>query len=174
MRAFAPLTLLIVLAVAVLAGCSSSSYGGSGSHSSSTLPASPTVASNPPLPTTTLTCPGGSLTVELATTADERTRGLSGRESMPRDAGMLFDLGTTQNTSFWMKDMRFALDMVWVTEDKRIAGVTEDVQPQPGTPDNQLRLYPPPVPVRYVLELNAGVAAERGLAAGTQLGFTIP
>ena len=87
---------------------------------------------------------------------------------------MLFDLGTTQNTSFWMKDMRFPLDMVWVTEDKRIAGVTADIQPQPGAPDNQLQLYPAPVPVRSVLELNAGVAAERGLGAGTQLSFTLP
>src|SRR6476660_9003938 len=114
MRAFIPLTLLIALSAAVVAGCSSSSYGGSGDHSSTIGPATPTVASNPPLPTTALTYPGGSLTVELATTADQRTRGLSGRDSMPRDAGMLFDLGTTQNTSFWMKDMRFPLDMVWV------------------------------------------------------------
>lgn len=174
MRAFAPLTLLAALFAAIIAGCSSSSYGGNGNHSSTTAPASPTVASNPALPTTTLSYPGGSFTVELATTAEERTRGLSGRESMPRDAGMLFDMETNQNTSFWMKDMRFPLDMVWIGEDKRVTGVTADVQPQPGASDSQLKLYPSAGAVRYVLELNAGVAAERGLVAGTQVSFTIP
>ena len=173
MRVFAPSTLLITLFALFVAACSGTSYGGR-DHSSTVQPASPTVASNPPLPTTMLTYPGGSLTVELATTAEERTRGLSGRESMPRDAGMLFDLGVVQNTSFWMKDMRFPLDMVWIGEDKRITGVTTDVQAQPGAADSQLKLYPSTGPVRYVLELNAGVAAEPRLDAGTQLSFTIP
>jgi uncharacterized membrane protein (UPF0127 family) len=112
--------------------------------------------------------------VEVASTPAQSERGLGYRDSLAPDAGMIFDLHETRVPTFWMKGMRFALDMVWIGEDKRVAGVTTNVQPQPGAPDEQLRRYSAPLPVRYVLELNAGAAARLGMIDGAQLTFALP
>ncbi len=112
--------------------------------------------------------------VEVATTPTQSQRGLGYRDALPADAGMLFDLRTSRLQQFWMKGMRFPLDMVWIGEDKRVVSITADIPPQPGVPDAQLRKYTADAPVRYVLELNAGTAARFGLAPGTQLDFTLP
>lgn len=117
---------------------------------------------------------GGTLRVEVALTPEEHVRGLGGRDSLPADSGMLFDLDRPRVPGFWMKDMRFALDMVWIDEAMRIAGVTPDVQPEPGVPDASLRRYSPDEPVRYVLELNAGAASRLGLSAGERVSFELP
>jgi len=87
---------------------------------------------------------------------------------------MLFDLEKAGTTSFWMKGMRFALDMVWIDENRRIVGVTANVPAPRGTPAEQLPLYPSPDTTRYVLEVNAGVASDRSLDEGTELAFTLP
>jgi len=115
-----------------------------------------------------------SIDVEVATTAAQSERGLGYRDSLGTDAGMIFDLHTTTRPTFWMKGMRIPLDMVWIGEDKRVAGVAANVAPQPGVADDQLRRYSSDTPVRYVLELNAGAAARLGLAPGTQLAFALP
>jgi uncharacterized membrane protein (UPF0127 family) len=114
------------------------------------------------------------LRIEVATTPEQSERGLGYRDALPPDAGMLFDLGSTRTQAFWMKGMRFALDFVWIADDKRVLAVTPDVPPQPGAPDAQLHLFSPPAPVRYVLEINAGVSARLGIDAGTQLSFDSP
>lgn len=144
--------------------------------------ASPTASDGPPtaivtlgpLPTTTLTYPGGSLPIELAITEPARARGLGFRDLLPPDSGMLFDMQTTQVPTFWMKGMRFPLDMVWISDDKKIASVTANIPPQPGVADDKLVRYSPYAPVRYVLELNAGAAARLGLSDGMQVGFQVP
>ena len=64
--------------------------------------------------------------------------------------------------------------MVWITEDRTVAGVATDVQPQPGAADSDLTLYRSPAPVRYVLELNAGAAARLGFSDGARVGFDLP
>ena len=115
-----------------------------------------------------------SMRVEVASTADQSQRGLGYRDSLPEDAGMLFDLHETRVPGFWMKGMRFPLDMVWIGEDGRVAAVTENVPPQPGVADEGLGFTSPPVPVRYALELNAGAARRLGIVAGTQLAFDLP
>lgn len=126
------------------------------------------------LPVIDLVAPGGALRAEVARTPDERARGLGGRDGLDEGTGMLFDLESTRPASFWMKDMRFAIDMVWITADHRVAGVTADAQPQPGAADDALRRYASPAPVRYVLELRAGDAAAYGIAAGAALRFDMP
>lgn len=115
-----------------------------------------------------------SMRVEVASTPTQSERGLGYRDSLPEDAGMLFDLHSPRVPVFWMKGMRFPLDMVWIGEDKRVAGVTAGVQPQPGASDGQLRRVSPAVAVRYVLEINAGAAARQRIEMGTQLMFNLP
>ena len=131
-----------------------------------------TAAGQPRLRTIPLTHQGGTLHVELAATAQERQTGLGGRTAMGADEGMLFDLGDNRIASFWMKDTLIPLDMVWIAEDMRVTGVEASVQPQPGASDADLRSYTSQVPVRYVLELNAGEAARRGIGGGSLLEFT--
>jgi uncharacterized membrane protein (UPF0127 family) len=87
---------------------------------------------------------------------------------------MLFDLHETSVPTFWMKGMRFALDLVWIGDDERVVAVTANVPPQPGASDTQLRRYSPVAPVRYVLELNSGAAARLGFTPDAQLSFTLP
>jgi uncharacterized membrane protein (UPF0127 family) len=161
------LLLLLALMLSYAAAC-----GGDGARDPSMPPA--TVATDASARTIALQYDGGTLHVEVAQTPDERERGLGDRDALAEDSGMLFDLGKTRVPGFWMKGMRFPLDMVWIDDGMRIVGVTEDVQPEPGVPDAQLRRYSPDEPVRYVLELNAGAARRLGLAAGERVTFELP
>lgn len=110
--------------------------------------------------------------VDLAVTPEERSQGLSGRSSMGADRGMLFVYDEDGARTFWMPDMHFPLDMVWIRADCTVAGVTADVPNPPlDTPRDQLELYPSAGLVRFILELNAGQAAEHGIEAGGTVEF---
>ncbi len=108
---------------------------------------------------------GTSFLVEVADTPSARQQGLSGRESLGAECGMWFVFAQPQVATFWMKEMQFPLDIVWVTDELQIAGVAADV-PAPGTPNSALPRYSSGIPVRYVLEINAGMAAELGIEPG--------
>jgi uncharacterized membrane protein (UPF0127 family) len=73
-----------------------------------------------------------------------------------------------------MRDTRFPLDMVWITDDRRIAEITRDIQPEPGVEAGALRRYSPGVAVRYVLEISGGAARALGLEEGDVLQFQLP
>jgi uncharacterized membrane protein (UPF0127 family) len=161
---------LAMLALAL--SCFIVACGSSGARERSSTPETPAPA--PGARTIALQYDSGTLHVEVAQTPDERGRGLGFRDALAEDSGMLFDLGRTRVPGFWMKGMKFALDMVWIDEGMRIVGVTEDVQPEPGVEDAQLRRYSPDGPVRYVLELNAGAAQRLGLEAGGRVRFELP
>ncbi len=103
--------------------------------------------------------------VELALTDGERQRGLMFREHLDDDAGMLFVFERAKPQSFWMKNTRLALDMIFIGEDGTIAGIVENAEPL----TTQSRRVP--APSRYVLELLAGSARKRGLAAGQRVTF---
>ncbi len=109
---------------------------------------------------------------EVAQTPQERTQGLSGRASLAEDGGMLFVHQEDRRMTLWMKDMRFALDFIWISADGRVVDLTQDVQPpEPGTPDEELARYQPIEPVRYVLEVNAGTVREAGIEEGDIVAF---
>ena len=117
----------------------------------------------------------GDLTIqaELARTPEERARGLSGRPSLPEDGGMLFVLSEERRPAFWMLDMRFPLDFIWVSSDGRVADLTQDVPPpEPGA--SQLPRYQPVRPVLYVLEVNAGTVRRAGVEIGDAVTFDPP
>ncbi len=106
-------------------------------------------------------------TIEIADTAEERAHGLSGRAVIPDDFGMLFIFDEAGYYGFWMKGMLAPIDIIWVNEDGTIAGVSESI-----SPDSYPAEFQPPVPVRYVLEVRAGLSRERGYGPGTPL--TLP
>ena len=98
--------------------------------------------------------------VDLATTPEQRSQGLSDRPSLNANAGMLFVYDTDGPRTFWMPRMHFSLDMVWIRADCTVAGVTANVpHPDPATPTSDLPTYPSNEPARFVLEINAGQAA---------------
>jgi uncharacterized membrane protein (UPF0127 family) len=120
-----------------------------------------------PLPTTEITVGGAPLTVELATDPASQARGLGYRDSLTPGSGMLFVFDGPRTRSFWMKGMRFCLDIVWI-ENGMIQGAAESVCPQPAdTADADIPAYLSPVPVTYVLEVPAGWLAANGFGVGT-------
>ena len=101
--------------------------------------------------------------VDVVASPTERARGLSGRTALAADEGMLFLFETPAIQSFWMKDMRIPIDILWIRDD-RIVGITRDV-PLPKSP-RELPLFPSPVPCDVVLEVRAGSAQRWGLLLG--------
>jgi uncharacterized membrane protein (UPF0127 family) len=101
--------------------------------------------------------------VEIADEPQERARGLMFRETMPRDAGMLFLFERTEPVAFWMKNTPLSLDIIFLGADGRVCGLVERATP--------LSLEPRPsgCPARAALEVNGGVAAAIGLAVGDRV-----
>jgi uncharacterized membrane protein (UPF0127 family) len=111
--------------------------------------------------------------VEVADTTPKRVRGLSGRESLPPQTGMLFVFDDGRASAFWMKDMLFPLDFVWIGADCTVVDITENVpNPAPDTPDSALPIYESAAPAAYNLEINAGEAAQFGLKVGDEASFS--
>lgn len=108
-----------------------------------------------------------TLTVELAASPETRARGLGYRQGLAPGTGMLFVFPEAAQRSFWMKGMRFCLDIIWIN-DGAIVGAAESVCPEPqGTPDTDRQSYPSGEEARFVLEVPAGWLAEHGLGPGT-------
>lgn len=113
-----------------------------------------------------------TFSVDLADTPDKRTRGLSGRPSLDAYTGMLFVFDSESRVTFWMKEMEFPLDFVWIGSDCSVADISQDVpEPPPGMNLSALPRYQPSVPVQYVLEINAGVIEAAGISKGDPVGF---
>jgi uncharacterized membrane protein (UPF0127 family) len=105
---------------------------------------------------------------EVAQTPGERRQGLSGRAGLARDAGMLFVFERPGIYPFWMPDMHFDLDLVWIRQD-RIVGISRNVSRL-----DPLREHAPPLPVDRVLEVVAGTAARHGWRREDRVEFDPP
>ena len=115
-----------------------------------------------------ITTPTGIIHSFLATSTDDQEKGLGGISSLLENEGMIFAFTTSASRGFWMLDMKIPLDMVWIRENKTVAGITSNISPN-SYPD----IFLPPEPVMYVLELNAGTAEKYGMATGTPLTFVL-
>ena len=104
--------------------------------------------------------------VEIADSPEERTRGLMFRQSLPADAGMLFLYPVEQPLSFWMKDTLIPLDMIFIRADRTILGIVENAEPQ------TLTFRSVPGLSQFVLEVNGGLAADRGIAPDQVVDFS--
>lgn len=107
--------------------------------------------------------------IEVAETTEEIMLGLSGRDQLGRDEGMLFVFRERQTPTFWMKDMNFSLDFIWIDESRVVDITTKVAAPFPGKEDTQLPLYRPQVPVTEVLEVNAGWVERNGIVVGDEV-----
>lgn len=109
--------------------------------------------------------------VEVADTMMSRLRGLSSRTNLAEGHGMFFIFSTATRYGFWMRGMKFSIDIVWIRGNK-VVGVEKNAPPpDPGTSVLSLKLYYPPEPVDRVLELNAGDFERYGLQVGDEVKF---
>jgi uncharacterized membrane protein (UPF0127 family) len=97
---------------------------------------------------------------EVADTPERKQRGLSGRASLADGHGMLFPYDAPARHGFWMPDMHFDIDILWIRAG-RIVTIAADV-----SKDEPERVYRPSEPADMVLELPAGTAARRGFQVG--------
>ena len=110
-----------------------------------------------------------SLNVEIADTDIERAQGLSRKTSLAENAGMLFVFDTPGFYNFWMYNMNFPIDIIWIDEYQRVIGIVENAPPL--KPGEDTILYSPPKPIQYALEVNAGFSARHNIAVGQQIEF---
>ena len=127
----------------------------------------PWQAQVPPLPTAEIMVGDEPLTVEVAADPRARARGLGYRPGLASGTGMLFVFPEAAERSFWMKGMRFCLDIIWIN-DGEILGAAESVCPDPpGTADADRASFPSGEPAQFVLEVPAGWMAAHGFGPGT-------
>jgi hypothetical protein len=110
----------------------------------------------------------GSVTVEVSIADDdsERGQGLSGVSLLPEFSGKLFVFDEPSTPAFWMKDMLFAIDILWIDEGGTIVDITKSF-----TPESYPTSVAPALPVRFVLEVNAGFADRHGVVIGQSVNI---
>lgn len=109
---------------------------------------------------------GETIRVTIADTQEARAQGLSGRASLARNEGMLFVFDADGQYGFWMKDMLFAIDILWLNKDGEILYIVESAMPQ-----SYPEAFVPPTPARLVLELPAGWVRTHGVSIGDKVSL---
>lgn len=115
------------------------------------------------------------VTLEVASTEPEITRGLMYRTSLAPDAGMVFLFRPNREVNFWMYNTLIPLDMLFV-KNGRIIKLLADVQPCPSKNPQDCPIYPGGhgVDVSEVIELAAGYAKQHGIKEGDAVNFNLP
>lgn len=121
-----------------------------------------------PLPTTSITIGTHALTVELAATPESRQCGLSHRDSLPENHGMLFVYPQSTMMTFWMKDTHVPLSIAFLDEAGRIVSI------QKMAPLDTGPRYHSPQPVRYALEVAQGWFETNGIRVGDHADLALP
>lgn len=112
---------------------------------------------------------GTTIAVEVVDTPLERSQGLSGRDGLLDHHGMLFVFESPQSPGFWMKDMRFPIDIIWIDVNGKVIGISPDL---PAPKENEApKEAAPPGNILYALEIDAGRAATYGWKVGDAVSF---
>ena len=121
----------------------------------------------------TITTPRGAvISVEIADTPAKRSQGLMFRNNMPHDHGMLFIFDESDHWTFWMKNTKMPLDILWIDASKQVVHVEPNVSICTRTDEGCPR-YHTLSEALYVLELKAGMAQHFGISAGSQLKINL-
>ena len=115
---------------------------------------------------------GRDIAVETVVMEDEMTKGLGGRDSIPQDKGMLFvfdnGLDFVQAPQFWMKDMKFSIDIIWIDRNLKVIYIKKN-----ATPESYPQTFGPAkgVDARWVLEVSSGFSDKNNLKLGDIVTF---
>ena len=110
---------------------------------------------------------GGSIVqATVADTPAKRTKGLSGTASLDANQGMLFVFPQNDRHGIWMKDMQYALDIIWLSDDKKVVDVEANI-----SPTTYPNVFTPSEDARYVLEVPSGFTAAANIRPGVQADF---
>ena len=104
---------------------------------------------------------------KIADEVPEKERGLGGVEVLPKNEGMLFVFDRISYHVFWMKDMNFPLDILWIDENDEIIYAERDV-----SPDSYPQKFVSQFPAKYVLEINGGQMYENGIQVGSKVDIS--
>ena len=115
-----------------------------------------------------ITLEGERISVLLATTSQAQEKGLSGHAPLGEGEGMLFEFNDKSMRAFWMKDMLFPLDIIWLDEGLRVLGVVHNARPE-----SYPEIFPSSASMRYALEVSAGVATRYNIATGSTAVFSL-
>jgi len=111
---------------------------------------------------------GVTVKVELADTASKRTQGLSGMITLGEKEGLLFVFDYVGKHTFWMKDMLFAIDIIWIDESGKIIYIKKDARPE-SYPET----FSPDQNAKYVLEVVSGFSDKHNLKIGDTVEISI-
>lgn len=116
---------------------------------------------------TQITINGNVIKAEVVDERAEREKGLGGRTCIGEDQSMLFIFDRPGSYPIWMKDMKFPIDIIWISESKQVVKVQSNV-----AQDTYPQTFANEKPAKYVLEMQAGRAAGLGIQAGTPANFS--
>lgn len=102
--------------------------------------------------------------VDIADTPELRAQGLSGREGLGTLNGMLFVFDEPEYHGIWMKDMRFPIDVIWISEDLEVVGITRNL-----SPNSYPQVFEPPEKIRYLVETDTRYADTLGIGVGDKV-----
>ena len=109
---------------------------------------------------------GNPIEVEVVRSLRDRTKGLSGRLLLAPDSGMLFVFDKPDRHGFWMKDMHFPIDIIWIDESFIVVDIKDNADPN-SFPE----AFFPSIPALYVLEVNASLAKRQDVIIGSEVSF---
>jgi uncharacterized membrane protein (UPF0127 family) len=105
--------------------------------------------------------------VEIADTLTKQIKGLSGKKNICSSCGMLFIFPDSQVRKFWMKDMNFPLDIIWINNGK-IVNISKNLLPEGENPS---KTYSSVAQANYVLEINAGQSDKLNINIGDKITY---
>ncbi len=113
-----------------------------------------------------VTVRGKTYTVEVSDTYFTQSKGLSGKKSLSNDEGMIFVFENPYKYGFWMKEMNFPIDIIWIDENKTVNHIEKDVKPE-----TYPKIFYPETPSKYVLEIASGQSDLHGIKVGDTVDF---
>lgn len=122
-----------------------------------------------PRSTTTVRIGTAIITAHLAVTPGQQEAGLSNLPQIGASEGMLFIFSNDAAREFWMKDMRFNIDIIWLDSNSRVVSAVES-----AAPSSYPKTFTSPNNVRYVLEVPAGTTKKYAISPGAAATFSLP
>jgi uncharacterized protein len=118
-----------------------------------------------------VTINGLILVADISATNEQRTKGLSVKDGLAENEAMLFVFGNAAEHRFWMKDMKFPIDIIWIDSDKNVVYIEHNLQP--CTSGVLCTTYKPNDDSLYVLETVGGFAEKYDIVKGTRVEFEL-